>query len=136
MPVVITFDIEGAPPLERNRIQSSFERLGWQNLGGSSYRYPRLGTQDQPVEDWFNHVIPALTLFRQYLIESGRSLSCFTLDVQSTTGFDPSTGFGSGPVDGQAIQLYTPTNTAFGERNLREWVSNLTYPYDVGEQQP
>ncbi len=133
MPVVITFDIEGAPPGERNRIQSFFERFGWQNLGGSSYRYPRLGTQDQPVEDWFNHVIPALTLFRQYLVKSGRPLGCFTLDVQSTTGYEPKGGFGTGPLDGANVRLYQPGNTAFGERNLRDWIDNLDYPYDVGE---
>lgn len=132
MPIVITFDIEGAPPQERNRIQSFFERLGWQNLGGSSYRYPRLGTQDQPVEDWFNHVIPALTLFRQYLIQSNRPLGCFTLDVQSTTGYDPSTGFGAAPAMGQGIHLYQPTNSAFGERNLRNWIDTLQYPYNTG----
>lgn len=132
MPIVVTFDIQGAPPLERNRIQSFFERLGWQNLGGSSYRYPRLGTQDQPVEDWFNHVIPALTLFRQYLIESNRPLSCFTLDVQSTTGYEPSTGFGTAPATGQGIHLYQPTNSAFGERKLRSWLDTLQYPYNAG----
>ncbi len=54
MPVVITFDIEGAEPIERNRIQSFFERLVGKISGeartdtGSSYRYSRLGT-DQPV---------------------------------------------------------------------------------------
>lgn len=133
MPVVITFDIKGAPPQERNRIQSSFERLGWQNLGGSSYRYPKLGTQDQPVEDWFNHVIPALTLFRQYLIKSGRPLSSFTLDVQSTTGYDPDTGFGAGPLNGEDIRLYQPNNPSFGERNLKDWIDEITYPYTVGE---
>jgi hypothetical protein len=40
MPVVFTFDIKGAPSNEYNRIQSFFERFGWENLGGSSYRYP------------------------------------------------------------------------------------------------
>ncbi|WP_337914422.1 hypothetical protein [Vibrio cholerae] len=135
MPVVITFDIEAAPSQERNRIQSAFERFGWQNLGGSSYRYPRLGTEDQPVEDWFNHVIPALTLFRQYLISSGRSLGCFTLDVQSTTGFDLDTGFGTAPQNPDDVRLYAPTNTAFGERNLKQWLGALTYPYPVGDSE-
>lgn len=129
MPIVITFDIEGAPPQERNRIQSFFERFGWQNLGGSSYRYPRLGTQDQPVEDWFNHVIPALTLFRQYLVKSERPLSSFTLDTQSTTGYEPENSFGSSPQTGDGLRLYKPGNTAFGERNLRDWIDSLTYPY-------
>ncbi len=136
MPVVITFDIKGAPPQERNRIQSLFERLGWQNLGGSSYRYPKLGTTDQPVEDWFNHVVPALTLFRQYLIESKRPLSCFTLDIQSTTGCDPDNDFGTPPVAGKAVKLYEPKNTSFGKKQLQEWIDSLKFPYDVGDKKP
>ncbi len=95
MAVIITFDIEGAPPQERNRIQSFFERLGWENLGGSSYRYPRLGTDDQPVEDWFNHVVPALMLFRTYALKSERKISKFTIDVQSSSGHNPATDFGA-----------------------------------------
>jgi hypothetical protein len=47
MPVVVTFDIQGALPIEHNRIQSFFTRLGWENLGGSSYRYPKLGSTEQ-----------------------------------------------------------------------------------------
>lgn len=136
MPIVITFDIEGAPPQERNRIQSFFERLGWQNLGGSAYRYPRLGTVDQPVEDWFNHVIPALALFRQYLIESNRPLSCFTLDIQSTTGYDPNSGFGTPPVIGTSVKLYDPKNTSFGKEKLQTWISSLKFPYSVGTKKP
>jgi hypothetical protein len=66
MPVIFSFDIEGASSKERNRLQCMFERLGWGNLGGSSYRYPKLGTTPY-TEDWFNHVIPALMLFRDTL---------------------------------------------------------------------
>lgn len=33
MPVTLSFDLEGAPPVQRNRIQSMFERFGWQNIG-------------------------------------------------------------------------------------------------------
>lgn len=42
MPVLLTYDLEGAEQAEYNRLQSMFERLGWEKLGGSSYRYPRL----------------------------------------------------------------------------------------------
>jgi hypothetical protein len=129
MPIVITFDIQGAPPVERNRIQSFFERFGWENLGGSSYRYPRLGTDDQPVEDWFNHVIPALMLFRTYLVSSGRTLTKCTLDVQSSSGYSPNANYGKPPLDGAAAPLYLPTNTAFGEQNLRSWLTDMPYPY-------
>ncbi len=61
MPVILTLDVENAGPGEHNRIQSAFERLGWEALGGTAYRYPKLGAE-QPTEDWFNHVIPALML--------------------------------------------------------------------------
>src|ERR1700730_14657234 len=86
MPVVFTFEVRAAPPQERNRIQSFFERFGWENIGGSSYRYPRLGTDDQPVEDWLNHVVPALMLFRCYILSSRRQLPKFTIDVQASAG--------------------------------------------------
>jgi hypothetical protein len=129
MPIVITFDIQGAPPVERNRIQSFFQRFGWENLGGSSYRYPRLGTVDQPVEDWFNHVVPALMLFRAYLLSSGRPLTKFTLDVQSSSGYSPNSNYGNAPRAGHDVTLYTSTNLQFGEQNLRDWLDGLTYPY-------
>jgi len=129
MPVVITFDIEGAPSGERNRIQSFFERFGWENLGGSSYRYPRLGTDDQPVEDWFNHVIPALMLFRSYIISSGRSLTKCTLDAHSSTGFSPNAHYGNPPLPGSSVPLYEPTNKSFGKANLVSWLTGVSFPY-------
>jgi hypothetical protein len=129
MPIVVTFDIEGAPPRDRNRIQSFFERLGWENLGGSSYRYPRLGS-DQPVEDWFNHIIPALMLFRTYLISSGKTLSKFTLDVQASSGFNPTTKYGCAPTNvPPALVLYDPNSQAFGEKKLLDWLASVSYPY-------
>jgi hypothetical protein len=133
MAVVLTYEIEGAPPGERNRIQSFFERLGWENLGGSSYRYPRLGTTDQPVEDWLNHIIPALMLFRTYLIESQRNLRKYTLDVQSSAGFNEATNFGSHPLSGTDMlnngKLYDPVNPSFGRQNLVDWLDDIEYPY-------
>lgn len=129
MPVVIAFDIAGASSTERNRIQSFFERFRWENLGGSSYRYPKLGTDDQPVEDWFNHVIPALMLFRIYLLSSGRSLTKCTLDASASTGYSPNTNYGNPPLPGAKAPLYKPTNTLFGEGKLRDWLTNMKYPY-------
>ena len=126
MPVVLTFDIGGAPPMDRNRIQSMFERFGWQNLGGSSYRYPRLGAE-QPVEDWFNHVVPALMLFRTYITKRNRPLTKFTLDIQSSSGFDPDSNYGHGPMDGGAIQLYPANIAACGEKNLRDWIGGIDF---------
>ena len=128
MPVVLTFDIQGAGPQERNRIQSFFERFGWENLGGSSYRYPRLGS-GQPVEDWLNHVIPALMLFRAYLRTSGRSLTKLTLDCQSSTGFDSGGAFGQPALASNGVTFSKPSNPSFGLANLRTWLDDVTYPY-------
>jgi len=128
MPVVVTFDLRGASSVDRNRIQCMFERFGWQGLGGSSYRYPRLGA-DQPVEDWFNHVIPALMLFRTYVVKRNHALTKFTLDANSSAGFDPSTAYGSLPTDGLGLVLYDPTRPSFGEQRLRDWVEGIDFPY-------
>ena len=132
MPIVFTFDLSGAPSAERNRIQSFFERLGWQNLGGSAYRYPRLGIHVRnPVEDWFNHVIPALMLFRAYVLDSGRELPKFTLDIQSSAGRDRDSDFGTPPLTGGDIELYDTRQAQFGEKNLRRWLTGVKYPYKI-----
>ena len=134
MPIVFTYDLTGATPPESNRIQSFFERLGWQNLGGSAYRYPPLGTQpDNPVEDWFNHVIPALMLFRTYIIDSKRELPKFTLDVQSSIGRDSDSKFGTSPQSGEEVTLCDTRRPQFGEAQLRKWLNDITYPYGVGD---
>jgi hypothetical protein len=148
MPVLLTYDLEGAEPAEFNRLQSMFERLGWEKLGGSSYRYPRLGTTDQPVEDWLNHVVPALMLFRAFAIKSPSELRQFTLDVQSSSGYQKSTKFGSAPLSGSDMKaatvkamestsetkkkkrkFYPPKNPAFGEKNLIDWLDEVEFPY-------
>lgn len=148
MPVLLTYDLEGATSAEFNRLQSMFERLGWEKLGGSSYRYPRLGTTSQPVEDWLNHVVPALMLFRTFVIKSASDLRQFTLDVQSSSGYQKSTNFGSAPLSGSEMKattskvkksitkvkkankkIYIPKNTSFGEKNLIEWLDEIEYPY-------
>jgi hypothetical protein len=134
MPIVLTFDIKGAPSVDRNRIQCLFERLGWQNLGGSSYRYPSLGSQSKhPTEDWFNHVIPALMLFRAYIVTSEHRLTKFTIDVQTTTGYEPGS-FGKEPAqDPRHIELYPPHRIkSFGEKKLRGWIKSIQFPYKPG----
>jgi hypothetical protein len=108
--------------------------LGWENLGGSSYRYPRLGTTDQPVEDWLNHIVPALMLFRAFVLGSACALQKFTLDVQSSSGFNRATQFGSLPLSGTDMKdskLYSPINPSFGEKNLIQWLDGINYPYQT-----
>lgn len=131
MAVVFTFDIANGPAGVHNRIQSAFQRLGWENLGGSVYRYPRLGTDDQPVEDWFNHVIPALMLFRALTLNGQLNVTKFTLDVVSSSGFSSATQYGQAPLAAAQIQYYQPGNQQFGHGNLVQWLDDVTaaYPY-------
>jgi hypothetical protein len=63
VPITVTFDIQRPTSQELKRIRSFFERLGWEHLGNTAYRYPQL-RGEHVVEDWFNHVIPALMLLR------------------------------------------------------------------------
>ena len=135
MPIVITYDIEGGSSTDHNRVQSLFERFGWENLGGSSYRYPSLGS-DQPTEDWFNHVIPALMLFRAFMLKlqsKGKKLRKFSIDSQSSTGHNPvtvsGTVFGTPPLAASGVRLYKPKNNQFGAKKLRQWLSSVTWPY-------
>ena len=131
MPIVITYELGNVLPTDRNRVQCFFERLGWENLGGSSYRYPRLGSK-QRTEDWFNRVIPALMLFRVFALSGTPKIHKFTLDVQSSTGFNPRSGYGKPPSPAQSktLRLFKPNNSSFGEKKLRKWIDQINYPYN------
>lgn len=135
MPVVITYEMEGGTTSDRNRLQSMFERLGWENLGGSAYRYPRLGTTDtdQPTEDWLNHVVPALMLFRSFFVQPNKNLRKYTLDIQTSTGLNETTNLGSKPILAanliQSNKLYPPSQGSFGRGKLIEWFDDVVYPY-------
>jgi hypothetical protein len=134
MPIIVTYELEGGSTADRNRLQSMFERLGWENLGGSAYRYPRLGTGDEhPTEDWLNHVIPALMLFRCFFFQTNKNLKKYTLDVQTSTGLNEQTNLGSKPMTGDQLlaedKLCTPSQASFGRSNLIEWLNDVVYPY-------
>lgn len=133
MPITVTFDISKPDESELNRIRGFFDRLGWEHLGNTAYRYPRLHSE-HPTEDWFNHVIPALMLLRTYarhVVDSGRRLDKFSIDVQSSTGYNPATGVGTLPLHAGDIKFYTPSQQgkAFGLRNLRDWIERASWPY-------
>lgn len=133
MPITVTFDIVRPTSLELNRLRSAFERLGWEHLGNTAYRYPKLHQHDA-VEDWFNHVVPALMLLRSFavsLLAGGRSLRKFSLDVQSSTGYNPLTNVGTPPLAADNVPLEPPTrhNTAFGLQNLIDWLDGVEWPY-------
>jgi hypothetical protein len=116
-----------------NRTRSFFEQFGWEHLGNTAYRYPKLHGQ-HPTEDWFNHVVPALMLLRafaRYAATTGRGLHKFSLDVQSSTGFDPVTGMGTPPLAADAITYSEPSRyaRAFGRRRLAAWIDGVGWPY-------
>src|SRR5262245_43044524 len=123
MPITLTFDVDRPTSLELNRLRSAFERLGWEHLNNTTYRYPKLHQHDV-VEDWFNHVVPALMLLRAfavYLLADGRSLDKYSIDVQSSTGYNPLTAVGTPPVAADDVEYAQPSRGgfAFGLRNLK-----------------
>lgn len=133
MPIVVTFDIERPSSIELNRLRGAFERLGWEHLGNTAYRYPVLHS-GEPAEDWFNHVIPALMVLRtfgRFAAEGGRGISKFSIDVQSSTGFNPETGVGAPPAAGADIAFAppSPSGRAFGLQNLIDWIDGVEWPY-------
>ena len=131
MAVVLTFDLTTADINDYGRLKAMFERFGWESLGGSAYRYPRLGTHDRPIDDWLNHVVPALMLFRTYVTSRpDGTLQKFTIDTNSSSGYKRSTGFGSPPLVANEAAPYDPVNKGhFGKKNLRDWLDGLDFPY-------
>lgn len=131
MAVVITFDLTDYNANDHARLKAMFERFGWENLGGTAYRYPRLGTHDQPVEDWLNHVVPALMMFRAYLTNHPEvTLDRFTIDTNSSSGYNPSSGFGHPPMAGTQAASYEPQHKGhFSKKALWRWLDDIEYPY-------
>lgn len=82
MPVSISFDISNGTTDDFARIRMNFQRLWWEPVGQSSWRYPRLERRDQP-EDFFNHVLPALEYLKTLAIERGGNISRYCLHIDS-----------------------------------------------------
>lgn len=127
MAIIFSYDLEDAETRDHNRMQSMFERFGWERIGGSCYRYPtlprvtsrsaRARVRQRPREDWLNDVIPALMCFRSYVLLRGLTLTKHSLDAQSSTG-----SHGSQPKRGATLDLARASNAQFGVRVLRNWV--------------
>lgn len=133
MPITVTFDIASPSSVELNRIRGFFERLGWEHLGNTAYRYPKLQGQQEP-EDWFNHVIPALVLLRafaRHAASTGRNIRKFSIDVQSSTGFNPVTMVGVPPLNASEVTYFQPSRPgrAFARQRLEDWLDALAWPY-------
>src|SRR5277367_2928321 len=72
MPVTLSYDVTNLDNNERNYIRSMLERFHWQRLGGSVFRYDGVEQADGSVlEDWLNHVAPALMFLRSYALQHG-----------------------------------------------------------------
>lgn len=128
MPVTITFDIEDASVRDtndRSRIFAAFQRFGWENIGGSAWRYPALGSQNVS-EDWFNHVIPALMYFRSLVEHAGINVYNFTIDAHSEAGYRGRANPPIGPAiaDAANIEMYDSSYTVLSEARLRRFVSD------------
>jgi hypothetical protein len=134
VPITVTFDIQSPTSGELNRIRGFFERLGWEHLGNTAYRYPTLDGQPFP-EDWFNHVIPALMLLRAFAhhaARSNRGICKFTIDVQSSTGFNPDTNVGTPPLSAAQITYSVPSTSGrvFAMQRLEAWIDGIPWPYE------
>lgn len=139
MPILVTFDIRSPSPQELNRIRGFFERLGWEHLGNTAYRYPKLHGQQQ-TEDWFNHVIPALMMLRtfaRHAAATGRALRKFTLDVQSSTGFNLVGNIGVPPLSADQIDYSQPSRPgrSFAQQRLQTWMETIRWPYQEAPEQ-
>ena len=131
MPVTLTFDIEDASVKDANdreRIFLAFERLGWENIGGSCWRYPKLSDgQQHASEDWFNHVIPALMYFRALVEHSGMNVTQFTIDAHSEAGYREGPPAVGQPIKaGANIDAYPSTHVGnvLSEQRLKKFISD------------
>jgi hypothetical protein len=121
MPVTISYDLKTDDPNQRNYLRSMLERFGWKRLGGSVFRYPESGQE----EDWMNCVIPALMFFRSYVLKNNIEIKFFTLDANSISmidNSDPHLTLGAPPADGRSLTLANPTNPQSSEKRIRDFV--------------
>lgn len=120
MPIMFSYDVRQTDDTDKHdhdfhRLQSMMERLGWQRVGGSCYRYPPLG--ESTDEDWLNQVVPALMLFRAYVLKRRLRLDRYTLEAHSSTGH----------IEHKLeSRQATPTDGTFGQAKLTQWLDDVT----------
>jgi hypothetical protein len=133
LPIVVTVDLLRPEPRELNRIRGAFERLGWERLGNTAYRYPPLGEKPE-TEDWLNRVVPALMLLRAYdrfAATDRRGIVRFTIDAQTSTGFSQEGEVGTRSLAAEEIDFARPSPAGrdFGEERLEAWLDGINWPY-------
>lgn len=127
MPITVTFDLSAATTdtNDRARIRLAFQRLGWETIGGTAYRYPPLvvAASMPSSEDWFNHVVPALMYMRCLIEAKNIQIDNFTIDAFSSTGWRHGVG---ASIQGSATLPMQPINTSddpiLSEARLRGWL--------------
>lgn len=128
MPITVSYDLSNLNDLnDRTYLRSMFERFGFQRLGGSVFRYPR---EDQTgMEDWLNHVIPALMFFRSYALARGIQIKFLTIDAHSVALLDqsdPAAVAGHPPVSAGHVNWVDPTNPQCPDAHVRNWIDAVT----------
>lgn len=142
MPVTFSFELDEAIH-EAELVGSLIERLGWERLDASTYRYPPLGAErsGEAPEDWMNHVVPALMLFRSFVLSRRLTVRSYTLDANSSTGYRRDAEIGSPPLGAEYVRLYEPGRPPGAKRAhtneerqteewaaLRDWLDTANFP--------
>lgn len=146
MPVTFSYELDKPGPAQQ-QIGSLFERLGWERVGSDSYRYPSLTAEggSTTAEDWFNHIVPALMLFRCYVLTHRLVVESITLDAHSSTGYRRKAGFGAPPQAAEYIKLRDPLfassrgNAASRDAShdeqewsmLEDWLDAISFPFGL-----
>jgi hypothetical protein len=112
---------------DRTRIRLAFQRFGWETIGGTAYRYPPLSTDEDDsdeLEDWFNHVVPALMYMRSLIDSQNIDVTNYTIDAFSSTGWRNGT---DGPEIQSSENIDMSSDTTSGdpvlsEERLQRWM--------------
>lgn len=141
MPVNFLFKFKDARS-DQKQIGALFERLGWECFDAGSFRYPRLtnGSDRPALEDWFNHVVPALMLFRSYVLAHGLVVERIALDASVSTGYRREPAVGNPPLPANEVKLYEPnednvsTNASYDDQEwsmLQDWLDGIHFPFSL-----
>ncbi|QNP59450.1 hypothetical protein [Paenacidovorax monticola] len=138
MPITFSFDVETnsvKDPNDRTRVQMAFLRLGWEHVGGSSWRYPAIDA-DHHSEDWFNHVVPALMYFRSMAEHAGWVVTRYSLDAHSAAVFRGGAPALGAPIKSSAaLEMYAPGQKdgqadKLSEARLRKFIEDSATALD------
>jgi hypothetical protein len=128
MPITITYDFSVKSGNHHSYVRSSFERFGWEQIGGSTVTYSGRMIGGRLQEDWFNDVAPAIMHFRSYVLKHKLKLNKFTINAASFSIVDytPSNKkkLGRRPLAGSNLKLKKPTNNQSSAKRLQAFVDS------------